>query len=44
MEGESFSHALLQFSNNKIGVLHCHVNDIPMEEIPFFQIFGSKVS
>ena len=44
MQGESFSHALLQFNNNKFGVLHCHVNDIPMEEIPFFQIFGSKVS
>ena len=43
-QGESLAHALLKFKNNKIGALHCHVNVIPMEEIPFFQIFGTKVS
>lgn len=44
VKGESLANALFQFRNGKTGLLHCHVNNIPMERIPFFQIFGSKVS
>jgi predicted dehydrogenase len=43
-EGESLAHTLLKFENGKIGVYHCHKNEIPMETMPFFQIFGTKVS
>ena len=43
MRGESLACALLKFENGLPGTLHCHYNDIPMAEIPFFQIFGSQV-
>ncbi|XP_011410260.1 PREDICTED: uncharacterized protein LOC105316777 [Amphimedon queenslandica] len=42
MKGESLAHALVQCKNGKKGVLHFHYNDVPKEEIPFFQIFGPK--
>ena len=44
MKGETLAHALVQFKNGKKGALHFHYNDVPKEEIPYFQIFGPKVS
>ena len=44
MKAETLAHALVKFKNGKQGVLHFHYSDIPMEKIPFFQIFGPKVS
>lgn len=43
IEGESLASVLLKFENGLPGTLHCHYNSIPMANIPFFQIFGSKV-
>ncbi|XP_011403585.2 PREDICTED: uncharacterized protein LOC105312547 [Amphimedon queenslandica] len=42
VKGESLADALIQFKNGRTGLLHCHTNIIPMEKIPFFQIFGTK--
>uniref|UniRef100_A0A1X7VJS5 Gfo/Idh/MocA-like oxidoreductase N-terminal domain-containing protein n=1 Tax=Amphimedon queenslandica TaxID=400682 RepID=A0A1X7VJS5_AMPQE len=42
MRAETLAHALVKFKNGKQGVLHFHYSDIPMEKIPFFQIFGPK--
>ena len=44
MKAETLAHALVQYKNGKKGVLHFHYSDIPMEKLPFFQIFGPKVS
>ena len=41
---ESLVHVLVQFRGGARGVLHAHFMDIPMHKIPFFQIFGDKVS
>ena len=43
-KSESLAHAMLRFGSGKTAVLHCHYTDIPMYPIPFFQIFGDKVS
>ena len=42
-KAESLASAILRFDNGLPGTLHSHKNNIPMAEIPFFQIFGSKV-
>ena len=40
---ESLAHVLLKFREGAKGALHCHFMDIPMQKLPFFQIFGDKV-
>lgn len=41
---ETLSQSLLRFSSGKTAALYCHFNRIPMTKLPFFQIFGDKVS
>ncbi len=41
---ESLAHVLLRFKNGKMATLYCHHTTIPMHPVPFFQIFGDKVS
>ena len=40
---KTLGHALLRFDSGKVGILHCHYMDIPMTNLPFFQVFASDV-
>ena len=41
---ETQASALLRFQNDKTADIFCHYNDIHMHPLPFFQIFGEKVT
>ena len=43
-DGESLSNALIRFKDGRTGSLYCHYMNIPMTQLPFFQVFGTKVS
>ena len=42
-EGESLANTLIKFKDGRTGSLYCHYMNIPMTQLPFFQIFGNKV-
>ena len=40
---ESLADAMLRFKSGKTATLFCHFVDIPIQPLPFFQVFGDKV-
>ena len=41
---ESLAQVLLQFTSGKTATLYGHYSTAPMHPLPFFQVFGEKVS